>query len=249
MVAFGSDIDDFLPAKLWRNPELHRRATVVHVLHMEDIECVVRGYATAGLMKAYKKGKHTYYGHDLPEGLVKGAQLQEPLFTPTTKAKVGHDKPLDYREVRESKGLELEETALKDFKLFAEHSLACGVIGADSKSEYGRRRLANGLLGDLVLGDEAWTPDCSRFWRRAEYDACFPNHVPTPMDKQALRNWGIEVGIDKLDPKNPEHVARVRSIDIPAEVIEAYIRQMHQAFEMIWGKSISDFQRDVMHIS
>jgi len=251
LLAFGSAIDDFLPLELRGNPELHRRATIVHVLEMEDIECVVRGYATAGLMKAYKKGKkdkRKYCGHPLPEGLIKGAKLQEPLFTPTTKAKFGHDKPLNYRKVRESHGIELEEIALRDYKLFAEHSLARKVIGADSKGEYGRRRLANGKLGDLVLGDEAWTPDCARFWGLEEYEACSPDRLPAPMDKQALRDWGIEMGIDKLNPKNPVHVEKVRSMVVPAEVLEAYLRQMRRAFEMIWGQSLGDFQKSVMNI-
>jgi phosphoribosylaminoimidazole-succinocarboxamide synthase len=251
LLAYGPDIDHFLPVKLRGNPELHQCATVVHVLTMEDIECVVRGHAVGNLMKAYKKGKkgkRTYCGHLLPEGLIKGAKLQEPLFTPTTKAKVGHDKPLNYRKVRESHGIELEETALRDFELFAGYSLGRGVIGADSKCEYGRRRLANGKLGDLVLGDEAWTPDCTRFWSLAEYEACFPARLPAPMDKQALRIWGIEMGIDKLDPTNPEHVARVRSMVAPASVIEDYLKQMRRAFKMLWGQSLGDFQKSVMNI-
>lgn len=244
LVAYGADIDRYLPPELQCNPELHRRATVIEVLKMEDIECVVRGNLTGGGYRAYEDDG-IVCGHTLPSGLLEGSPLIPPIFTPTTKAKVGHDEPLDYRRVRETHGGELEELSLLIFLALQEYSFTRGVIGVDTKFEFGQRRPPN---GKHVLADEVWTPDSSRFWGLLEYREHFPRSLPYPMDKQELRNWGKLVGIDKLDPKNSEDVARGRELIAPPDVTLKMQRQTHRVFEMLWGMTLADFQRDVMKV-
>lgn len=248
LALFGSGICNALPPELW-DEELQRRATVVYVLEMvENRECVCRGYATGSLWKAYAAGKRMYCGHLLPEDLVEGERLPQPLFTPTTKATEGHDEELNHRTVRGINGIELEEVSLRDYKLFSAYSMSRLVIGVDSKAEYGRFINSDGSKSALVLADEWWTADSCRFWEKKEYEQNFPRKLPEPMDKQAIRNWGIRAGINKLDPKNPADKARAYEMEVPREVIEEYLGQIHKAFEMLYGMMLKRFQKEVLKI-
>ena len=239
LIAFGVDIDDHLPQELQFNEELAKIGTVIQELDMVKVECVVRAYCTGSLWKEYKAGRREYCGHRLPEGLVEGAKLPKPLFTPTTKAEKGHDLELDHRLVREQCGDELEKTALRDFDLLYEHLLFHDIIGVDTKFEYGYKQTPTGKV--LVLADEFWTPDSSRFWQRRDYEIGFPKRLPTPMDKQALREWGKRVGIDTLDPKNPEDIKRVREMHAPQDVLDEYVYQMQKCFHQAWGEPLDAF--------
>lgn len=247
MAAFGTAIDEYLPAALHCRKHLQKRATVVERLEMIPYECVVRGWATGSLYKAHAAGARDYCGHTLPDILRNGEKLDAPLFTPTTKAPVGqHDEPLDHKEVAREQ-IDLMFYALVDYQCLAEHSLAHGIVPVDSKAEYGRRRRA-GEMSRPILADEFWTPDSCRFWSLAEYEERFPKALPDALDKQALRNWGISMGIDKLDPGNPEHREEVWHMRPPESVIGTYLDAMHQAFEMLWGKTVAEFRRDEMGI-
>ncbi len=194
MVAFGSGIDQFLPLQLCNIPELQRRATVVEDLAMlkPPIECVVREYLTGTGYKDYRKTGEVC-GHVLPEGLPEGAKLPKPIATPTTKAEKGHDEPRNYLEVRAQYGEELEETELAIFDALSGRSLRKKVIVPDSKFEFGRRkRKIPRTESRLILADEVWTPDSSRFWDEAEYKGCFPRKAPGLNGQTATAQRGQE---------------------------------------------------------
>jgi len=246
MVAYGSDIDKFLPKELQNIPELHREATIVEKLEMVNGEQIVRGYLTGNALKAYKAGK-AVSGHELPEGLIDGSKLAEAIFTPTTKAKQGHDEPRDYREVIAQEGPELPDTVIKAYRAYYAWALERGVILVDVKFELGRRKMP-GSEGRLVFADEILTPDSSRFWDAAEYKKSFPKKVPEAMDKEIGRIWARSVGVDKLDPKKAADRRKVLALHAPPEVVKRMQNRIEKLFKMLYGKSIKQFQEDDMGI-
>ncbi|GAA0948455.1 phosphoribosylaminoimidazolesuccinocarboxamide synthase [Actinocorallia libanotica] len=197
------------------------RAVVVKRLDMVPVECVARGYLTGGGLKEYRRSGEVC-GVALPEGLVDGSRLPEPIFTPTTKAAVGgHDEPMTFAEVEGAVGAELakqlREITLEVYRRGAELARERGVIVADTKIELGLRD------GGLVLGDEVLTPDSSRFWPADDWE---PGRSQKSFDKQFVRDWLVspESGWDPASgaepPALPEHiVAQTR-----AKYIEAYER-------------------------
>ena len=197
------------------------RAVVVKRLDMVPVECVARGYLTGGGLKEYRQSG-SVCGVALPEDLVDGSRLPEPIFTPTTKAAVGgHDEPMTFAEVEGAVGAELakklREITLEVYRRGAELALERGVIVADTKIELGLRD------GELVLGDEVLTPDSSRFWPADDW---VPGRSQKSFDKQFVRDWLVspESGWDPASgaepPALPEHiVAQTR-----AKYIEAYER-------------------------
>lgn len=216
LVACGRGIDGFLPQHLHNNPDLQRRATVVKKLDMIPVKAIVRGYLTGGGWDAYQRTQpHVVCGHVLPDGLHDGSRLPTPLFTPTTKTEVGHDEHIDVEEVRK-RHFPVEEMAVRLYSVASRHALTRGIIIADTKFEFGSR---NGV--PCIPGDEELTPDSSRFWDEKEYATAQANRAsPLSHDKQFVREWGKGLGIHKLDPRNPEHEARVHSYLLPREVIE-----------------------------
>jgi phosphoribosylaminoimidazole-succinocarboxamide synthase len=257
LVGYGPRMDPFLPEELRGNTELMQVATVIEEVDMYPVEFVARNRSTGTFHKAYLAAKGgAVWGHaGIPPDQPEGFELPRPIYTPTTKAQVGHDIPHDYLWACNIYGPELQMVTLEILAHLTELSARGGVIGVDTKIEIGRRKLLSAQLsvnrmarGKLVLADEVWTPHSSRFWPEKEFDACYPARLPVSMDKQIGRKWGISVGIDKLNPENPHDVEKVLAMRAPPEVMELMHARAHRAFKMVHGLSIPEFQKTVMHI-
>jgi phosphoribosylaminoimidazole-succinocarboxamide synthase len=186
-------------------------------LEMLPIECVVRGYLAGSGWKDYLATGATS-GHRLPAGLRESDRLPEPIFTPATKAKTGHDENIDRGQAAELVGAErlaeVERIAIDLYATAANHAATRGIVIADTKFELGLDR-----DGRLVLGDEALTPDSSRFWPADAYE---PGRPQDSFDKQFVRDYCERTGWDKRDPGpelSEEVVLRTRS-----KYIEAFER-------------------------
>jgi phosphoribosylaminoimidazole-succinocarboxamide synthase len=164
-------------------------------LAMLPIECVVRGYLAGSGWKDYQATGSTS-GHALPEGLQESSKLQEPIFTPATKAESGHDENISKAQAADLVGVErlaeVERVCMELYTTAAEHAATRGIIIADTKFELGLDR-----DGSLVLGDEALTPDSSRFWPADTYK---PGRAQDSFDKQFVRDYCERTGWDKTDP-------------------------------------------------
>jgi phosphoribosylaminoimidazole-succinocarboxamide synthase len=187
-------------------------------LEMLPIECVVRGYLAGSGWKDYQASGSTS-GHALPEGLRESDRLPQPIFTPATKAQSGHDENINREQAAELVGAErlaeVERVAIELYTFAAEHALATGIIIADTKFEFGID-----AKGNLVLGDEALTPDSSRFWPADTYE---PGRGQDSFDKQFVRDFCETTNWDKTDP-GPE---------IPAEVVADTRSKYIEAFERL----------------
>jgi phosphoribosylaminoimidazole-succinocarboxamide synthase len=178
-------------------------------LEMLPIEVVVRGYLAGSGWKDYQASGSTS-GHALPGGLRESDQLPEPIFTPATKAQTGHDENISRDQAAELVGAdrlaEVERVAIALYTTAAEYARGQGIVIADTKFEFGYDG-----AGNLVLGDEALTPDSSRFWPAESYE---PGRSQDSFDKQYVRDFCETTGWDKTDPgpQLPEDVvARTRS--------------------------------------
>jgi phosphoribosylaminoimidazole-succinocarboxamide synthase len=205
------------------------RSTEVRRLRMLPIECVVRGYLAGSGWKDYQATGATS-GHSLPPGMSESERLPEPIFTPATKAQTGHDENIDRAQAAGLVGDELlarvERVAIELYEHAAEHAAARGIIIADTKFELG-------LDGDgeLVLGDEALTPDSSRFWPADEYRA---GGAQPSFDKQYVRDYCERLGWDKTAP-GPE---------LPDDVVAGTRARYVEAFERLTGVSFDDYLAD-----
>jgi phosphoribosylaminoimidazole-succinocarboxamide synthase len=197
------------------------RAVIVQPLEMFNIECVARGYLTGSGLTEYNENQRVC-GNQLPAGLLDGSQLPNSIFTPATKAEVGdHDINIDFEEASRIIGsdiaAELRATTLKLYDTAAEYALSRGIILADTKFEFGKNS-----EGVITLGDEALTPDSSRFW---ELDGWAPGSSQPSYDKQFVRDWLISSGWDRKSPP-PQ---------LPQEIIEKTAARYEEAFERITG--------------
>lgn len=174
-----------------------RQSMVVRKAERVDVECVVRGYITGSAWSEYKRFG-TVGGNNMPKGLVEGDKFPEPLFTPTTKAEVGHDEPMTMDEVKDLVGDEttrqLAKTTIDVYNYAHDIALNCGIIIADTKMEFGH------IDGKLSLIDELLTPDSSRFWDKSGYS---PGHSQPNFDKQFVRDWLDSQGWNH-EPPAPE---------------------------------------------
>jgi phosphoribosylaminoimidazole-succinocarboxamide synthase len=201
------------------------RAMVVRKLKMLPVECVVRGYITGSGWKDYQ-ATGSVSGIELPDGLRESDRLPEPLFTPSTKADVGHDEAIDFEGAVELVGdralaERLRDVSLAVYKFCAEHALANGIILADTKFELGLD-----ADGELTLGDEVCTPDSSRFWPADDYE---PGRGQASFDKQFVRDWASSTGWDRNPPAPAipdDVVARTRE-----KYVEAYERIVEEPFD------------------
>ena len=198
-------------------------------LEMLPIECVVRGYLTGSGWKDYRATGSTS-GHALPEGLRESDRLPAPIFTPATKAQTGYDENIDRDRAAELVGAErlseVEQVSLALYATAAEHALARGIIIADTKFELGLDR-----DGRLVLGDEALTPDSSRFWPANSYE---PGRASDSFDKQFVRDYCESTGWDKTYP-GPE---------LPDDVVAGTRAKYAEAFERLTGLAFQDYLDD-----
>jgi len=194
------------------------RSSECRRLEMLPLECVVRGYITGSGWKDYQATGATS-GHTLPTGLRESDRLPEPIFTPSTKADEGHDENIDLDQAGELVGSdrlqEVERIALELYRFASEHALARGIIIADTKFEFG----VDGE-GQLVLADEAFTPDSSRFWPAADYE---PGRAQPSFDKQFVRDYCESLGWDKTPP-GPE---------LPDDVVAGTRARYIEAFERL----------------
>jgi phosphoribosylaminoimidazole-succinocarboxamide synthase len=205
------------------------RSTECRTLEMLPIECVVRGYLAGSGWKDYLATGEVC-GHRLPAGLEESQQLPEPIFTPATKAQSGHDENIDRATASELVGAdrfdEVESTALELYSFVSAYARERGIVLADTKLEFGIDQ-----DGTLVLGDEAFTPDSSRFWPADEYR---PGATPPSFDKQFVRDYCESLGWDKTDP-GPE---------LPADVVSGTRARYVEAFERLTGIEFDAYLAD-----
>lgn len=203
-----------------QNDQYENRSMLVKKLKMVPIECIVRGYITGSGWKSYKENG-TVCGIKLPEGLQESQKLDEPIFTPSTKAAEGHDENISFEKTCEIIGTDLAQkiktASIEIYKKCAEYALSKGIIIADTKFEFGLDE-----KGNLVLGDEVLTPDSSRFWPLDEYTV---GKSQKSFDKQYLRDW---LKANSWDANNPT--------PIPADVIEVTRNKYIEAYEKLTGK-------------
>jgi phosphoribosylaminoimidazole-succinocarboxamide synthase len=205
------------------------RSTEARRLEMLPIECVVRGYLAGSGWKDYLATGATS-GHVLAEGLRESEKFPEPIFTPATKAQTGHDENIDRAQAADLVGAELlaevERVAIELYRVASEHAAERGVIIADTKFELGLDQDRR-----LVLGDEALTPDSSRFWPAGGYA---PGRPQPSFDKQYVRDYCEGLGWDKTYP-GPE---------LPEEVVIGTRARYVEAFERLTGLQFDDYLAD-----
>jgi len=202
--------------------EARGRGMVVRKLKMLSVECVVRGYITGSGWKDYQ-ATGAVSGIELPAGLKESDRLPEPLFTPSTKAEVGHDEAIDFEGAVELIGDRALTERVRDvsialYEFAAEHARANGIILADTKFELGLD-----VDGTLTIGDEICTPDSSRFWPADQYE---PGRGQPSFDKQFVRDWASSTGWDRTPPAPP----------IPADVVARTREKYVEAYERITGE-------------
>jgi phosphoribosylaminoimidazole-succinocarboxamide synthase len=199
------------------------RSMAVQKLKMLPVECVVRGYITGSGWKDYQAtGKVS--GIELPPGLRESEKLPMPIFTPSTKAEEGHDEAIDFEQAAEILGDRelagrLRDVSIALYSFASDLAAERGVILADTKFEFGLDP-----EGQLILGDEALTPDSSRYWPAEGYE---PGHGQPSFDKQYVRDWASSTGWDKAPP------APAVPDDVVAETRAKYV----EAYELITGES------------
>jgi phosphoribosylaminoimidazole-succinocarboxamide synthase len=205
------------------------RSTECRRLEMLPIECVVRGYLAGSGWKDYLRDG-AVCGHELPQGLRESERLPEPIFTPATKAAEGHDENIDAERAAELVGTErlaeVEQASLELYAFASEHASERGIVLADTKLEFGLDP-----EGRLVLGDEIFTPDSSRFWPADEYA---PGGPQPSYDKQFVRDYCESLGWDKTYP-GPE---------LPAEIVAGTRARYVEAFERLTGIAFDDYLAD-----
>jgi phosphoribosylaminoimidazole-succinocarboxamide synthase len=205
------------------------RSTECRRLEMLPLECVVRGYLTGSGWKDYRATGEVC-GHVLASGLRDSDKLPEPIFTPATKAQEGHDENIDRDQAAELVGRdrldEVERVSIELYGLASQHAAERGILIADTKFELGIDP-----DGRLVLADEAFTPDSSRFWPADEYE---PGRAQPSFDKQFVRDYCESLGWDKTPP-GPE---------LPADVVAGTRARYVEAFERLTGIDFDDYLRE-----
>jgi len=212
-------VNDALPEDL---VHLKSRSMVVKKAKPLAIECIVRGYITGSGWKEYTK-KGTVCEIQLPEGVLESAELEEPLFTPSTKADEGHDENISFEKAVEIVGLEtaekVRELSLKIYTTARNYARERGIIIADTKFEFGE------LDGEVILIDEVLTPDSSRFWPLDEYE---PGRGQFSFDKQYVRDYLETLDWDKTPP----------GPTLPEEIVERSQSRYLEAYERLTGKAL-----------
>jgi phosphoribosylaminoimidazole-succinocarboxamide synthase len=218
---------DTIPTPMLAIPDLEGRGMVVRRAEMLKVECIVRGYLEGSGLKDYQK-TGAVCGIPLPDGLVRGSRLPEPIFTPSTKADVGHDENIDFESACyvvnnqfPGRGRELMELAreftLDTFDRVGSYALERGVIVADTKLEFG---IAD---GELILCDEVYTPDSSRFWPLETWE---PGTAPQSLDKQFVRDYYESLGWDKTPPAPP----------LPDAIVEGTRLRYFEVYQKLTGR-------------
>jgi phosphoribosylaminoimidazole-succinocarboxamide synthase len=212
-------VADGLPENL---SHLASRSMVVKKAEPLEIECIVRGYIAGSGWKEYQRAG-TVCGIQLPENLLESAELEQPLFTPSTKADEGHDENISFEQAVEIEGREVAEKvrdlSLQIYTEAREYARERGIIIADTKFEFGK------IDGELILIDEVLTPDSSRFWPLDEYE---PGRGQHAYDKQFVRDYLETLDWDKTPP-GPE---------LPDEIVERTQGRYLDAYEQLTGVAL-----------
>ena len=199
-----------------------RQAMVVKKAERVDVECIVRGYIAGSAWAEYRK-EGTVFGKPMSSGLQEGQIFPEPIFTPTTKAEEGHDENISLEEVRNMVGADvatqLEEKSIAVYEFARDYASSKGIILADTKLEFGF------VDGELILIDEIFTPDSSRFWDMDGYE---PGKDQPSFDKQYVRDWLVAQGWDK-EPPAPE---------LPSEIVANTSARYQEAFRKLTGMEL-----------
>lgn len=207
--------------------ELEQRSMLVKKADKIHFECIVRGYITGSGWIDYQKNG-TICEIKLPEHLQESERLPKPIFTPSTKAEVGHDENIGFQVMKNELGTELAEKIKKislELYTFAHDFMSRkGIILADTKFEFGL------INGELILIDEALTPDSSRFWQTSEYKI---GHSQKSFDKQFIREYLLSKGIKKI--KNIDENLNI--LNLPDEIIRKTVDKYFSAFKIITGEN------------
>lgn len=203
--------------------ELRGRSMLVRRTEVFPVECVVRGYLAGSGWKDYLRTGEVC-GHKLPQGMLEAEQLPEPIFTPATKAEEGHDENISEARMREIVGAEvtthLRDTALALYREAEAYARPRGIIIADTKFEFGRTQ-----SGEIILIDEALTPDSSRFWPLDSYEA---GHTQASFDKQYVRDYLETLAWDKKTPAPA----------LPPEVAASTTARYLEAYRLLIGSKL-----------
>jgi phosphoribosylaminoimidazole-succinocarboxamide synthase len=217
----ADDFEEF-PEKLREHPELDRRSMLATKLKMYPIECVVRGFLAGGGWRDYQK-TGGICGIALPKGMKENDQLPEPIFTPSTKAETGHDENITFDQMAGILGSrddaeELREATLRIYDHAYKHALTKGIVIVDTKFEFGTE-------GDgIVLADELLTPDSSRFWYKAAFDAGRPEQ----MDKEFMRKYLLSTAWDRTPP----------APSLPQNIVDETSRRYLEILKALTGEEI-----------
>lgn len=200
------------------------RSSLVHKTSVVPIECIVRGYLAGSGWKEYRS-QGTVCGISLPAGLVESSPLPEPIFTPSTKAESGHDENISFERlvaiVGQDVAEELRRRSLAIFRRGAEYARQRGILIADTKFEWGQ------VEGQIILIDEALTPDSSRFWPADQYE---PGRSQPSFDKQFVRDWLETTSWDKNSPPPA----------LPDDVVQRTRQKYVEAYERLTGQTFAD---------
>jgi phosphoribosylaminoimidazole-succinocarboxamide synthase len=219
----SSAVGDFPEGARAHRADVAGRTMLVRKLDMLPVECVARGYLAGSGWKEYRE-HGTVCGIELPRGLEESSRLPEPIFTPATKADSGHDLNIPFSEVERLIGRDraarARELTLTLYSAASDFALGRGIIIADTKFEFGV------LDGELVLGDEALTPDSSRFWPAGEYE---PGRAQPSFDKQYVRDHLERIGWNKQPPV-PE---------LPVEIVAGTRSRYREIFRILTGRDLA----------
>ena len=202
--------------------EIARQAMVVRKAQRVDVECIVRGYLAGSAWAEYQK-EGTVFGKAMPGGLQEGQIFPEPIFTPTTKAEEGHDENISIKEVENMVGVqvarELAEKSIAVYEFARDYASQKGIILADTKLEFGF------VDDEMILIDEIFTPDSSRFWDAEGYE---PGRSQPNFDKQYVRDWLVAQGWNREPPAPP----------LPQDIVEKTSERYQVAFSRLTGQEL-----------
>ena len=214
--AYPQDLSKF-------SKELAGRSMLVKKIKMIEAECIVRGYLEGSGLKEYNR-TGAICGQKLPEGMVQAQKLPEPIFTPSTKAAQGHDENVSFDTLASIIGREtavaIKEKSLGLYKKAGEYAEEKGIILADTKFEFGISD------GEIIVADEMFTPDSSRFWDKEDYE---PGRAQKSFDKQYLREYLETLDWDKRPPAPP----------LPDEIVEKTVSKYIEAYQRLTGREFN----------
>jgi phosphoribosylaminoimidazole-succinocarboxamide synthase len=207
------------------------RGMLVEKAKTFPVECVVRGYITGSAWKEYREAG-TLAGEPLPEGLIEAQELDPPIFSPATKAETGHDENITFDQMKGILGTKvaefLREASLELYGFARDYARERGIIIADTKFEFGTSG-----TGEVLLIDEALTPDSSRFWPA---DAYAPGATPPSLDKQPVRDYLeelVQAGEWDRSPPAP---------DLPVEIVQSTSDRYREAYRRLTGEELPDYR-------